>query len=545
MTRLWNAGAVGMTLLALLALPVTDARAQSFEQLTRDGQAAMRNGDWARALELRFRQLSMKPPNPEDHCFVYWGLYTAYTLGSGEMAKGLKAVDDSLQCLNDIPSNSVDMLEYREEALRYRVMTLRDWGRYDEALAAVDAMDKLRPDRAVAHESTRAIVLEAKGGYEAAAASYARASAKDSFWLNYSAWMRVKQGNPDRALTDLAAASAVAPYVPGKTSNTRAWILVEQGQYDAAIAEIKSDERANSANAAAHAYLRGYIEAANGNFSAAAAAMRPALAVNGSNATVLVAAYLAQARAGQNNRADLAAKARQFDANKWPDAQVAFVTGDIDRRTFAAAASFGNPRIERARLCRMNFVAGEVAIIKGDIETAKADLNRAVELCPLDPAAQERTWAKGDLVRLASLPAISTASPPPPAVESGDCAAATAHWTSTESIATRAAYQDHLTRFPNCPFATLAAARIAALDRGVTPAGKSGSAANCPPGTSRDSDGDCARSKAAAKPVRRRAPSEDVTERSGGRDHTPLDCTTPAGLMACANRALTNLSNDK
>jgi hypothetical protein len=45
------------------------------------------------------------------------------------------------------------------------------------------------------------------------------------------------------------------------------------------------------------------------------------------------------------------------------------------------------------------------------------------------------------------------------------CALAGEHWRSTEVINTRAAYEDHLARFPNCPFAGLARARIETLNK--------------------------------------------------------------------------------
>jgi formylglycine-generating enzyme required for sulfatase activity len=45
------------------------------------------------------------------------------------------------------------------------------------------------------------------------------------------------------------------------------------------------------------------------------------------------------------------------------------------------------------------------------------------------------------------------------------CATAEVHWKSAETIGTRAAFEDHLTRFGNCPFASLAKQRIEALNR--------------------------------------------------------------------------------
>jgi hypothetical protein len=58
-------------------------------------------------------------------------------------------------------------------------------------------------------------------------------------------------------------------------------------------------------------------------------------------------------------------------------------------------------------------------------------------------------------------PPATVVAPPPAA----DCSSAETHWKSAESIGTLAAYDDHLARFPNCVFSTLAAARIEALKK--------------------------------------------------------------------------------
>jgi formylglycine-generating enzyme required for sulfatase activity len=51
----------------------------------------------------------------------------------------------------------------------------------------------------------------------------------------------------------------------------------------------------------------------------------------------------------------------------------------------------------------------------------------------------------------------------PAPVQSDPCAAAAEHWRSAETIGTVAAFEDHLARFPNCPFAGLARARVELL----------------------------------------------------------------------------------
>jgi len=56
-----------------------------------------------------------------------------------------------------------------------------------------------------------------------------------------------------------------------------------------------------------------------------------------------------------------------------------------------------------------------------------------------------------------TVPSAATPAPVEP------CAAASDHWKSAEAINTKAAYEDHLARFPTCSFADLARTRIAAL----------------------------------------------------------------------------------
>jgi len=58
--------------------------------------------------------------------------------------------------------------------------------------------------------------------------------------------------------------------------------------------------------------------------------------------------------------------------------------------------------------------------------------------------------------------------PPEPVIPTIDpCAAAGDHWRSAEVMGTLAAYEDHLTRFPNCAYAGLARARIEELEKKV------------------------------------------------------------------------------
>lgn len=74
---------------------------------------------------------------------------------------------------------------------------------------------------------------------------------------------------------------------------------------------------------------------------------------------------------------------------------------------------------------------------------------------------------------------------PQPAPKADPCAAAEAHWKAADSIGTLAAFEDHLARFPNCIFATLAKARVEGLKQKVALA----PANNARAGGSKDFDG--------------------------------------------------------
>jgi tetratricopeptide (TPR) repeat protein len=93
---------------------------------------------------------------------------------------------------------------------------------------------------------------------------------------------------------------------------------------------------------------------------------------------------------------------------------------------------------------------------KGDVAGGEADVAAAQAI---DTGISERFAGYGVLPAAVTTPSTATAAP------SAGCAGAETHWKSAEEIKTLAVYEDHLARFPNCSFATLARARIEALKK--------------------------------------------------------------------------------
>jgi hypothetical protein len=126
-----------------------------------------------------------------------------------------------------------------------------------------------------------------------------------------------------------------------------------------------------------------------------------------------------------------------------------------------------------------------------------------------------------------------------PVVPSSEgCALAAVHWSSTESIGTREAYRDHLARFPTCTFATLAAARIVALDAKTETPSLPRPPKACGSGQTLSVDGKCVSEKTtdtAPRRQSRRATTSAPPERSSGG---ALDCNGPVGFVGCVGHAL-------
>jgi tetratricopeptide (TPR) repeat protein len=124
---------------------------------------------------------------------------------------------------------------------------------------------------------------------------------------------------------------------------------------------------------------------------------------------------------------------------------------------------------------------GVVKLKQGDVEGGNADIATATAI-QADIADKFAIYGVAPVVETVSAtPAQGAAKPAEDAVAerapgsatppqsaarpAGDCARAETHWKSVEDLKSLAAYEDHLARFPNCEFATLARLRINTLKR--------------------------------------------------------------------------------
>ncbi|MET4275036.1 MULTISPECIES: caspase family protein [unclassified Bradyrhizobium] len=120
----------------------------------------------------------------------------------------------------------------------------------------------------------------------------------------------------------------------------------------------------------------------------------------------------------------------------------------------------------------------EIGEVFRDISSDVYDSSGKTQLPELSLSIIGKFYLNGP-VSVTVAPAAPQAAP-----RADPCAAAEAHWKAADGIGTLGAYEDHLTRFPNCIFATLAKARIEGLKQKVALAPATGN-----PRSTKDFDG--------------------------------------------------------
>ena len=103
----------------------------------------------------------------------------------------------------------------------------------------------------------------------------------------------------------------------------------------------------------------------------------------------------------------------------------------------------------------------EIGEVFRDISSDVYDSSGKTQLPELSLSIIGKFYLNGP-VSVTVAPAAPQAAP-----KADPCAAAEAHWKAAEGIGTLGAFEDHLARFPNCIFATLAKGRIEGLKQKV------------------------------------------------------------------------------
>lgn len=407
----------------------------------------------------------------------------------------------------------------KRRALAYnnRGVALSQKGDRDGAIADYDQAIRLDPKLAGAYNG-RGLAWSNKGDLDRAISDYDRAirlapGHARAYNNRGSAWSA--RGELVRAIGDYSQAIRLDPKYPiafynrGSARSARGDLARASGDFDQAVwLDPKYMEAYKS---------RGYTRFAAGQFDRAADDFRKAADL-ADNSYATIWSYLARARLGQDAAADLSAAAARLSSKDWPAPVIEFLLGRRSADDMRAAAG------SAAEQCEAAFYLGEWQVLRHNAAEAIVALRSAADTCPKSFVEYASALAELKRLRAAATAPLQSVAPPlavpappqpapgparpatprpaaapqavpassqhaatPPqtaptttqsiptpqtpgvrsqgaaALQSADCAQAETHWKSAEEIRTIPVYEDHLARFGQCAFATLARARIEAL----------------------------------------------------------------------------------
>jgi len=187
------------------------------------------------------------------------------------------------------------------------------------------------------------------------------------------------KGVHDKAGADFAAAMVLTPNDPAPYVG-RSILDRQMADYASAMAD------ASAAIALKPDYVLGYTnrglaEFYAGRFAAAAEDFTKSQAADPGEPDFVLWLHLSRARAGQDDKDELARNAARLDPEAWAGPAVALFIGRIGPQDLADKAINENPTVERQQGCEASFYLGEYALLQGRPDDAKQNFRNVLKVC--------------------------------------------------------------------------------------------------------------------------------------------------------------------
>jgi len=369
----------------------------------------------------------------------------------------LRALEDYAKATELDPSDS--------RAYKNRAEAYENLGQIDRALEAYSEAVRIDPKYSRAYFN-RGDIFRKKGDFDRAISEYTesiRLEPKDADAFNRRGIAHLWKGDYERAIADQTEAIRFNPQ-HAKAFNDRCWAATIVGRaLQQALADCNESLRldGNDPDALAN---RGFTYVKLGQLADAIVDYDAALKAAPKHAGSLYGRGVVKLRQGdiEGGNADIAtAMAIQADIAdqfaRYGVAPIAEGTPGSATPAQSAAKPAGDPVAERTpgSATPTQSATRPAGDPVGERATGTATPAQSGAARPAgDPVGESATGT--------ATPAQSAAKP------AGDCVRAETHWKSVEDLKLLVAYEDHLARFPNCEFATLARLRIDTLKRQVS-----------------------------------------------------------------------------
>ncbi|HYB73596.1 MAG TPA: tetratricopeptide repeat protein [Candidatus Sulfotelmatobacter sp.] len=205
-----------------------------------------------------------------------------------------------------------------------------------------------------------------------------------------------RTGDYDRAIQDFDQALRLNPNLADALNN-RGVAYQFKGDYDRAIQDFDQALRLNPNHADAFTN-RARVRFYQGKFREAVPDFAKAVGLVPNDPYTIIGLYLAQARAGQDGRADLTRNAARLSLKEWPAPVVSLYLGSTTPQAVLDAAKAPDARRQREQECEAYFYVGQHHLIQGRKDEAirmfRASVATGVTIFV------EYEWARAELSRL-------------------------------------------------------------------------------------------------------------------------------------------------
>jgi lipoprotein NlpI len=357
------------------------ARAETFAHR---GYAQQRVGDHDAAIDDLSDAIRLAP----DYAIAYASRGYSYE----NVGEPQNAIADYSRAIELDPTDAVTFAD--------RGRVYHDTGNRTAAMADYSKAIELDPAYAPAHNGRG--VLHARGGeYDRAIADYSEAIRLRSdlaFYYGDRGAAYEAKGDYDRALADYDQEIRLNPK-SGFAHIGRGSALSHKGDFPGAIAAFDVGIQLDPTNG--FNYLsRSVAYLYSGNPEKALADLNQAREVDPAYAYIPLWMDIIAQRNKTPSR--LASEAARLDMSEWPAPILKLFLGQLTQEAVLAAAADPDPLTRKGLVCEANFYGGELALVRGDRESARRLLEVAARDCPFDYI--ESAAAKAELRALGAVP---------------------------------------------------------------------------------------------------------------------------------------------
>ncbi|HKZ08352.1 MAG TPA: tetratricopeptide repeat protein [Methylomirabilota bacterium] len=278
------------------------------------------------------------------------------------------------------------------EAFINRGILHRVKGENDRALHDFDEAIRLRPDDPEVFLQ-RGLVYRARGEIDRAIDDFSQAIRLKSDYpealgnRGHAYWSKEQF---DRSIGDYNQALQLKPDLT-EVLYGRANAYRSRGESDRALKDYERVVQLDPGHYRAY-YWQGYIHLLRGDSSRSIIAFRQGVQASSRDPWTALWLYVAQSRAGEDGRQELAANTSQFDHARWPAPLIELFLGKRSVESVFSSAS------DARRLCHSYFFAGEFELLRQRFSAARQMFTNAVRVCARNGA--ESVAARSGLDRL-------------------------------------------------------------------------------------------------------------------------------------------------